>query len=69
MYLGAKIQISEEKNKKKMSFFEREYHSRDCPLCATDSEGVFLICRLWGRLSLQVREEFGNFLGIGRKSP
>ena len=23
----------------------------------------------WGRLSLQVREEFGIFLGIGRKPP
>ena len=46
MYLGAKIQISEEKNKKNMSFFEREYHSRDCPLCATDYEGICLICRL-----------------------
>ncbi len=32
----------------------------------TDSEGICLICRLWGRLSLQVREEFGIFLGIGR---
>ena len=35
----------------------------------TDSEGICLICRLWRWLSLQVREELGNFLGIGRKSP
>ena len=35
----------------------------------TDFEGICLICRLWGRLSLQVREEFGEFLGIGRKPP
>jgi hypothetical protein len=36
---------------------------------ATDLEGACLNCRLWGRLSLQVREEFGKFLGIGRKPP
>ena len=35
----------------------------------TDYKGVWLLCRLWGRLSLQVREDFVNFLGIRRKSP
>jgi hypothetical protein len=46
-------------------FFEiwAEYHSRDSLFCATDFEGVGLICRLWGRLSLQVREKIGKFLG------
>ena len=54
-------------NSESTKLFSGFYHSRD--LCATGSEGICLICRLWGRLSLQVREEFGNFLGIGRKSP
>ena len=54
-------------NSESTKFFSGFYHSRD--LCATDSEGVCLICRQRGRLSLQVREEFGIFLGIGRKSP
>ena len=39
------------------------------PCLTTGFEGICLICRMWGRLSLQVREEFGIFLGIGRKSP
>ena len=54
-------------NSESTKLFSGFYHSRD--LCATGSEGICLICRLWGRLSLQVREEFGIFLGIGRKSP
>ena len=52
-------------NSESTKLFSGFYHSRD--LCATDSEGVCLICRQRGRLSLQVREEFGNFLGIKRK--
>ena len=52
-------------NSESTKLFSGFYHSRD--LCATGSEGICLICRLWGRLSLQVREEFGKFLGIGRK--
>ena len=54
-------------NSESTKLFSGFYHSRD--LCATGSEGICLICRLWGRLSLQVREEFGKILGIGRKSP
>ncbi len=49
-------------NSESTKLFSGFYHSRD--LCATDSEGVCLICRQRGRLSLQVREEFGKFLGI-----
>ena len=30
---------------------------------ATDFEGIGLICRLWGRLSQQVREKIGKYLG------
>ena len=50
-------------------FFFDTFCSLDFWLETTDFEGICLICRLWGRLSLQVREEFGEFLGIGRKPP